>query len=252
MKLYIITLATICLTFSRSHCQSELNRPTQKNEIGIHIGGVLKSVVSGFYQRSVQQPWGITYKRVNGNWATRIGFTHQLNRFPEEQLGGSLILPNGKYETRSTDVHTRQNIFRLGREYRIPLKYNIQLVLGADIQARNFLWVRSLHSNVAEIDTVLYIGTTVQDISYANVTSTRIHFSELSGWQYGIGLSCGVMIPLGNRLVLNGNVRLDSFYGIVDDTNYDYLANSFERTRTSLRSLNTIGPLSELSLFYRF
>ena len=110
----------------------------------MHIGGVLKSVVSGVYQGTAEAPWGITYKRVDGNWATRLGFTYQMNRDPEKEIGGSLILPNGNYETRSTDGQARQIIFRLGREYRIPLKYNIQLVLGADIQARNLLILRSL------------------------------------------------------------------------------------------------------------
>ena len=242
----------MCLTFSESYCQSELNKPMKKNEIGMHIGGVLKSVVSGVYQGTAEAPWGITYKRVDGNWATRLGFTYQMNTDPEKEIGGSLILPNGNYETRSTDGQARQIIFRLGREYRIPLKYNIQLVLGADIQARNLLMLRSLYSNISEIDTILNIGTTIQDIKYANFSKTRINFSELLGWQYGIGLSCGVMIPLGKRLMLNGNVRLDSFYGILNDSNYNYLSDSFGKSKSSFFDLKTIGPLSDLSLFYRF
>jgi len=252
MKFYTITLALLCFTFSSSYSQAKLDQPIYKHEVGMHISGLLKSVVSGVYQRSLEQPWGLTYKRVNGKWATRFEFTHQLNRAPEEQLAGSLILPNGNYETRSTYGHTRQNIFRLGREYRVPLKYNIQLVLGADIQARNFLMVNSLHSTVSEIDTILYIGTTVQDIKYANINTTRINFSEIVGWQFGIGVSCGVMVPLGKRFILSGSVRLDSFYGMLSDSNYDYLSDSFERNKNGHLNLNTIRPLSDLSLFYRF
>lgn len=112
--------------------------------------------------------------------------------------------------------------------------------------------VNSLHSTVSEIDTILYIGTTVQDIKYANITSTRINFSEIVGWQFGIGVSCGVMVPLGKRFILSGSVRLDSFYGMLSDSNYDYLSDSFERNKNGHLNLNTIRPLSDLSLFYRF
>jgi len=248
----MITLAIICLTFKISYGQSELDRPTPKNEIGMHIGGLLKSVVNGVYRRSVEQPWGLTYKRVNGNWATRVGFIYQFNEGPLQQLGGSLILPNGNYESRSTDAQIRQNIFRLGREYRIPLKYNVQLVFGADIQVRKFHFFSSQYSTISEIDTILNPGTTAQDIKYESVTFSRIQSTEISSWQYGIGLTCGVMIPLGKRFWLNGNVRFDSFYGIANDTNYDIIGNTFSRNKSGLLDVNTLGPFSELSLFYRF
>jgi hypothetical protein len=147
----------------------------------------------------VSRPLGFSYKYVNGRWATRVEYNYRYIEASDIMVDAPYILPDGKIQTIGYFGSTRQNTFRLGREYRIPLKHRIQLVLGADIQCRYVNFSSSFSSSIAQVDSVISPGTSAQQTQYKQIDHYLLERTSMNSWQYGIGLSGGFLIPMGAR-----------------------------------------------------
>ena len=252
MKKSWFSFCFFALSLSNAMAQIDSIKALNRHELGTFTGGTAATLVTGDFSQFSAKPLGLTYKLVKGKWATRFGYEFQSNRSVPPAAFAHRPLPNGDIETLSHDGYSRHHIFRVGKEYRIPLKRNIQFVIGADLQCRNVLLVSQWGSVVAKIDTVLNPGTSTQQIVYNEINHRNLERTDLQGWQYGLGLSVGFLFPLGKRCWLSSNLRLDSFYGSYTENYSGKSGLNTNRNRGYFAEANVRSFLSELAVFYRF
>jgi hypothetical protein len=145
-----------------------------------------------------------------------------------------------------------QHIFRVGKEHRITLKKDIQLVFGADFQARYLAISNLTNINYYRLDSISDQGLISQKSHYSRSEPESQFFSTTKGWQYGVGLSGGFLLPGAKRWWLNANFRVNSFYGRLYDTNQNIYTSAIDRVDYLQISLETGCIISEITLFYRF
>jgi hypothetical protein len=221
-----------------------------KNEIGFNAGPLLLIFLGSTPD---WQPAGISYKRVINRWAFRTNIsvtTFQPNRY---YYRNEKVYITDTLHTVMTE-YNKNTIYagRVGMEYRLPLRRNCYLVLGADLQGRVKNDSRIIDQSLLRVDSIKE-RYSAEPRYYTTRTFTQRALDERTiSKQVGIGFSLGLLVPLGDRWWLSTQCRADSFFGPSEYTVKDYIAATKKSSTSQNFDLDVGSPLTDISLFFRF
>jgi hypothetical protein len=221
---------------------------TKRNEIGLNIGPMLLVALGA---APYSQPLlGITYKRVIGKWAFRTNFTMRI--YDDPPAGEQIVTVDSLYRVRTNSMKHAYYTVRAGMEYRIQLKTRCWLVAGVDLQGRLLQTSRRIYQTNYAITSIINPGTA--DVHYQTGSGSTSTLAEEDSREQlaGLGLTAGLMIPVGKRIWILGQCRFDSFYGPGQRTFKDNVAGTTNKYKYNSFYFDVEGALAEVYLFFRF
>jgi len=221
---------------------------TKRNEIGLNIGPMLLVALGA---APYSQPLlGITYKRVYGKWAFRTNFTMRV--YDDPSSADQVVTVDSMYRVRTNSMKHAYYTLRAGMEYRIQLKTRCWLVAGVDLQAQLLQTRRRIYQTNYPINAIINPGTA--DVHYQTGSGTTSTLAEEDSREQvaGLGLTAGLMIPIGKRFWILGQCRFDSFYGPGQRTFKDNVTGTTKKYNYNSFYFDVEGALAEVYLFYRF
>ncbi len=232
---------------SNVFAQTDSTKTTKQHELGLHIGPVASALLGG---TTNQQPFGATWKRVSGKSAVRISYRFDYK--PVSLDVAQRLEMDDNLLVRMIERRKNSHVLSLGREFRYSLRHGMKLLFGLDAQAR---WVShqfKVNQIISTIDTVLNKGTANEFYITENPRNSTLFKSTITGLQYGLAISTGILVPIRSHWWLSGQFRIDTFYGNLKEQSHDLVTQQkSNKTNTNLE-LNINSLLSELAVFYRF
>lgn len=245
---------TVCTLFSTlissSFGQSDTAVKVRTNEVGLSIGPVLLVALGS---NPYNQPFGLSYKRVNGNRAYRGNFTFRPHDNNWRGFSNSTTEIADSIQTISSKTGRSTSFTgQVGYEYRFSLKKNCYLVCGADLLAQQVYGRTAIDKFVNRIDSVSNAGTANESYYYTTLSAENTFMEKSTTTQFGIGLSIGIMVPAGKRWWVSGQCRTDSFFGSTSTTSTDNVAGTTTKYKSGTFDFSQGPPLTDISVFYRF
>jgi hypothetical protein len=233
-----------------SSSQAQSDSLSKKNEIGLNVN-TLAAVFIGSSPENV--PLGLTYKRVNGAYAWRaqaVFFPPSPTGFyPEERL----LFSDSLTEISEVRSGSRQSLaLRLGYEYRRKVRFGWLMNFGADLVYTYGSGYEDLSQFTYRVDSIT--GTNpLNRVVFRNLSSTATQYRESFYYNsMGMGLSIGLLIPLQKRLMLGIQARGD--FQIQQRSSFveNHVTGTNEKFRSTQFDFSMGGPLTEISVYYRW
>jgi hypothetical protein len=246
-----------CISFANSlFAQKDSSLFMRKNEIGICINPILSSAIGANYANKPNL-FDASYKRVFGNWAIRVNYAHNLQGTsneapPSYSYGDPTLIP---LQSQSWKYNYKENTERIGYEYRYKFNNGWSFIGGADLQARQSTFNSELLQNYYHLDSMSNSGNSTQSY-YASLSDSKtISEQKNKTTEFGLGISTGLIVPLGKRFLIMAEQRAGVFYGTTKTVSNDYAMGTKKESSSNNTNVNVLQSnygLFELSLFYRF
>jgi hypothetical protein len=249
----MVTASTMMLFTQLGYSQKDsvtTSAKIRKNEIGLDIGSVL---LFSLGSSEFTQPIGISYKRVVNDWVFRTSVSTRAKYNQAPLFNHDQVFYNDSiYYVRSGLGKTNYYVARVGAEYRYKFKRNFMFVTGCDFQTQMLKgrtqWVEYAH----RIDSVANAGTG-QEYNYTTLVGTRTVMEENSkGYQFGLGVSTGLLFPIGKKWSVLAQARVSAVVGPLTKTVTDNIIQTTTKNRSVFYDFETGPALAEISVFYRF
>ncbi len=220
----------------------------QRNEVGVNTGPLLLPMLGS--DEAIQSPV-VTYKRrLSDKLAFRISAgAHPMRKIYNFNEWTRFETVDSMRHSQSQKYRGTNFLLRTGFEYRKTIARNASFVFAGEMQL--------MYSNIHGTITGRLPSDSLQEIDqkeakYDRLSKSVQQDSYITGLRYGLGLSAGMIIELGDGFLLSPEFRLDAFDGTLKTAVTNNYSGVSTTSYTSVFKFYTGTPMTEVHLYYRF